>query len=61
VLVRLSRRARGRSASGEFPDRVWGISWPPAGNLLTAYGEDLTSADTVAAACSPNRQANECH
>ena len=29
------------SASGQFP-------WPPAGNYMAVYGQDLMAADTVA-------------
>src|SRR5262249_21433838 len=32
---------------GRFGDRHWGISWPPVGTFVTAYGENLMTADTT--------------
>src|SRR5207302_10119674 len=34
---------------GRFGDRDWGISWPPVGTFVTAYGENLMTADSMAA------------
>jgi hypothetical protein len=41
---RLDNQASG-SRLGKFLGRDWGISWPPVGRFVTAYGEDPTAAD----------------
>jgi len=48
-VVSGARRVSGRTGEhrmGRSRGRHWGISWPPAGSFVSAYGEDLMTADT---------------
>src|SRR5438128_191479 len=46
VARRLSGQAGGYRL-GRSRDRHWGFSWPPAGSFVSAYGEDLMTADNI--------------
>ena len=44
----VARRVSGQAGGyrlGRSRGRHWGISWPPAGSFVSAYGEDLMTAD----------------
>src|ERR1051325_5605709 len=40
---------------GRFADRHWGVSWPPVGTFVTAYGENLMTADRPGRGARPGK------
>src|SRR5690348_17927221 len=45
---------------GRFADRHWGVSWPPVGTFVTAYGENLMTADSRVGADLADESDLEC-